>query len=51
MLLEVSWFFLRLIHSRFGMPLKASAGMLLMLLPAGQKSFYYQINEQFDTFR
>ncbi|TNN60719.1 hypothetical protein EYF80_029063 [Liparis tanakae] len=36
---EESLFFLRLTHSRLGMPLKASAGMLLMLLPAGQKSF------------
>lgn len=35
---EVSWFFRRLIHSRLGIPLKACAGMLLMLLPAGQIS-------------
>lgn len=33
---EVSLFFFKLIHSRLGMPLKASAGMLLMLLPAEQ---------------
>lgn len=36
---EFSLFFLRLIHSRLGMPLKAPSGMLLMLLPTGQKCF------------
>lgn len=30
---EVSLFFLRLIHSNLGMPLKALAGMLVILLP------------------
>lgn len=35
---EVSLFFLRLIHSNLGMPLKASAGMLVMLLPGCYKS-------------
>lgn len=34
---ELSWFLLRLIHSRFEMPLKLSAGMLLILLSAIQK--------------
>lgn len=34
---ELSWFLLRLIHSSFEMPLKLSAGMLLILLSAIQK--------------
>lgn len=38
---EVSLFFLRLIHSNLGMPLKASAGMLVMLLPGG----YISLNQ------
>lgn len=36
---EVSLFFFRLIHSRLGMPLKAPAGMVLMLLPAGRNIY------------
>lgn len=48
---ELSLFLLRLIHSRFKMPLKLSAGMLLILLSAHQKSEMNpnQINQ--DTFR
>lgn len=48
---ELSLFLLRLIHSRFGMPLKLSAGTLLILLSAHQKSAINpnQINP--DTFK
>lgn len=48
---ELSWFLLRLIHSRFEMPLKLSAGMLLILLSAIQKGKIDQTDQTGEVLK
>lgn len=43
---EVSLFFLRLIHSNLGMPLKALAGMLVILLPG---NYNFVVNRETEN--
>lgn len=45
---EVSLFFLRLIHSNLGMPLKALAGMLVILLPGDYNLVFNHETENVD---